>query len=263
MTNYEKLIGYMKKATTDGGSARDGIAKGVGGSTDVADKPGWGPSGAAPASNDVGIVYLKDKPYVVSILTAEPNNFTNVAKIAGKVNELMGGANGGGAGCTSGGDVNALQQTVKKYAWPQYHRSPYTDAKPAYKDAITRAKSKGQFVGGFNGIDCGAFVTRVMIDSGYEPRYNSSGKGGATGQSPDDDSFQWGWLDKNWKKINPSSTKDLQPGDVAINGHHTFLYVGEIDGFDGVFASASLGQRAPMADPQTSIDKDFTWYRKQ
>ena len=79
----------------------------------------------------------------------------------------------------------------------------------------------------------------------------------------DEDKSQWKWLDENWKKINPSNTGDLQPGDVAINAQHTYLYVGKIDGFDGVFASASWCGRAPMADPQTTIDKDFTWYRKQ
>jgi hypothetical protein len=211
----------------------------------------------------VGIVYLKDKPYVVSILTTTPNQWDNVAKIAGEVNKLMGGVSGGGGDCATGGDASALQQTVKKYAWPQFHSSPYTDAKPAYKDAITRAKSKGQYIGGHNGIDCGAFVTRAMIDSGFEPRYNWSGKGGRTGMTVNEDKSQWKWLDENWKKINPTSTADLQPGDVAINAIHTYLYVGRMDGFDSVYASASLGERAPMADYHTTIDTDFTWYRKQ
>lgn len=263
-SSYDKLIAYMKRASTDSsGTGREGIVKGVGGGTEVADKPGWAPVGADPASNDVGIVYLKNKPYVLAILSSAPNKWDNVAKIAGEVNKLMGGASGADVGCTSGGSAEALQQTVKKYAWPEYHAAPYKNAKPEYKDAMTRAISKGQYQGGCRGVDCGAFVTRVMIDSGYEPKYNWSGKGGYTGQGPDDGKTQWSWLDQNWKKIDPSSTKDLQPGDVAINAKHTFLYVGKIDGFEGTFASASLCQRAPMASYETSVSKEFTWYRKQ
>ena len=46
---------------------------------------------------------------------------------------------------------------------------------PAYAAAITKAKAEGQYVGN-DGVDCGGFVTRLMIDSGFEPNYNYAGK---------------------------------------------------------------------------------------
>ena len=138
-SSYDKLIGFMKKATTDGGSARQGIVAGVGSGVEVADKPGWGPAGAAPASNDVGIVYLKDDPYVVAILTDKPAKWDGVAEIAKGINQAMGGTSGGGNDCaSSGGSVGDLQQTVKKYAWPEYHKAPYTKAQPAYVAAYKK-----------------------------------------------------------------------------------------------------------------------------
>ncbi len=283
--NYTKLINLMKKATTDGGSGREGIAEGVPGSTEVADKPGWAGGGTDPASNDVGIVYLKDKPYVVAILTDKPNKWTGVASIAKEINTAMAGGktattpkagaaaevdSGTSTGtalkadCGGSGGNGDLVGTVKSYAHPEYHAAPFLKRTPAYAAAVAAAIKKGQYVGGsvggVAGIDCGGFVTRVMLDSGYEPKYNSSGKGGNTlSQEP--------WMAKNWKKINPKSTSDMEPGDVAINANHTYLYVGKIGGFNSVTASASYSTsgngRAPMAGHEAAADPDFNWYRKK
>ena len=164
-----------------------------------------------------------------------------------------------------------MSSTVKTYAYPDYHPAPYNKPKKEYADAVVKAQKEGLYVGGtvdgYDGIDCGGFVTRVMLDSGYEPKYNSSGKGGFTG-SPGDPNTQWGWLDTNWQKVNVSSTKDLEPGDVAINSSHTFMYVGEISGFNDVFASASYSTsgsgRAPMAGQGDAMTPGkYNWYRKK
>jgi hypothetical protein len=275
-SNYEKLLDYMKQATTDGHSARDGIVAGVGGGIEVADKPGWASDPAAPASNDVGIVYYKSNPYVISILSDKPFQWSGVAAIAKAVHEKISSGDVStdsgsdcGDGSTGGLGGGGLINTVKDYAWPDYHPAPYLSRKPAYATAVATASKKGLYVGGtvggVAGIDCGGFVTRVMLDSGYEPEYNSSGKGGATG-SPDNPGTQWGWLDKNWQKLNPKSTKDLQPGDVAINSSHTYMYVGKVEGFNSVVASASYGEssgRAPMAGHEAAASPNFTWYRKK
>lgn len=266
--DYKFLIDLMKKASTDnGGKNRAGIAAGVGSQTEVADKPGWAGAGVDQASNDVGIVYLKDNPYAISILTDKPNQWDGVANIAKGVNDLMSGASA--ASCDGAGAVPGdLQATVKNYAYADdlakdeegdVDGLDYNASKPksAYKKAFDAGKANGQYTGG-GYTDCGAFVTRSMIDSGYEPNYNYSGvadKGASNtvyGQLP--------WLKANWQKISVSSTKDLQPGDVAINTKHTYLYVGQIDGFKGNSASASWGGHVPVALDAYSFDS-FEWYR--
>jgi hypothetical protein len=160
-------------------------------------------------------------------------------------------------GCSAGSDFAGgdLAQTTQQYAWPQY--KVRTDQMPAYTEAVSRAKSKGLYIGGNNGNDCGGFVSRLMIDSGFEKRYNSDGKGGNT-------TSQEAWLKKNWKQISSTDAGDRQPGDVAINDSHTYLYVGQIPGFGSKIASASLGgpQRSPMAGHESATDGSFRWYRK-
>lgn len=186
------------------------------------------------------------------------------------------------SGSTSGcslADGN-FQQTLLAYAWPEFHEDPYLDMKPAYEDAIKKRKEEGKYTGGYNGVDCGAFVTTLLVNSGFEPNYNEN-NGNVEGG-------QWPWLEDHWTLLgdgggsdirdSPSgdmsigsggniSTLDLKPGDVAIkkNKGHTFLYVGEIDGFNNVYASASLGQRAPMAagPTESATNPNFMWYRKK
>lgn len=173
----------------------------------------------------------------------------------------------------SGGDLGA---TTKAYAWPEYIRPgsstnsmpgyegrtiKATDTTEAYASAITRAKGDGQYVGGirYSGVDCGGAVTRILIDSGFEPNYNFAGKIGAgAGYTV----IQEKWLRQNWEQISATDASDRQPGDVAINETHTYLYVGE-----GVFASkvasSSLDERAPMQGREGVTDNSFRWYRKR
>ncbi len=163
-------------------------------------------------------------------------------------------------------------QKVLAYAWPDYHQSPYITKKPEYDTAVKTAQSQGRYVGGdsgiYAGIDCGGFVTTLMIDSGFEPRYNSNGKGGNVISQHD-------WAVQNWQKVGDGTSIDvakLQPGDVAYTNDlgHTFVYVGKIPGFNSEIASASYsshgpaGQswRTPMAGQESPIG-DLTWYRKK
>ncbi|MCR5572641.1 MAG: hypothetical protein K6F57_02605 [Candidatus Saccharibacteria bacterium] len=169
-------------------------------------------------------------------------------------------------GCSVNGEFQAL---VLGYAWPDYHPAPWHDRMPAYAEAVTQSISEGRYVGGsvagVPGIDCGGFVTILVQNSGLEPNYNDSR--GAT-------DTQEAWVKShNWDLINSSAgtkvdTSLLQPGDVAFSDGHTFIYVGEIPGFNSVIASASYSTRgagrAPMAGKE---DLTFgngaivRWYR--
>lgn len=175
-----------------------------------------------------------------------------------------GGAAAAGANCGSG--TGTLPDTVLSYAWPEYHPAPYVEKKPEYEAAVQAAKAKGLYIGGtqYPGVDCGGFVTRVMLDSGYEPNYNYGGvvANGASnvagGQSP--------WLKANWQELGSvHSSSELKPGDVAIYKSltHTYMYVGEIRGFGGTTASASWDERAPMAGRDDVTSDQIIWYRKK
>lgn len=164
-----------------------------------------------------------------------------------------------------GGD---LDQKLLGYAWPEY-KGLTTAATPLYTSEVINRKDKDRYIGGsaYPGIDCGGFVTNLVINSGFDPKYNYGGsmKAGA-GPTP----TQSAWASKNWQTLgvggspgaNPAK---LQKGDVAISGHHTFIYVGTVQGgsFKSNRASASLDERAPMAGRESLIDSDFTWYRKK
>ena len=170
-----------------------------------------------------------------------------------------------GAGCSINGEFTRL---VKEYAWPEYHSAPYTNRMPAYAQAVTTSQSEGRYVGGsingIPGIDCGGFVTILVQNSGLEPDYNSE-QGGTIAQEAWVKSHNWTLLNAN--ENTAIDTSILQPGDVAFSSGHTFIYVGEIDGFDSVIASASYGNstaRAPMAGHEDLIKGHgvyVRWYR--
>ena len=149
------------------------------------------------------------------------------------------------------GTIAAFQELVKAWAWDSYlGRSNDPQAKAAYLDAIARAAYKG----GSGGIDCGAFVSALMRESGWDPNY-------AAGNT----SVQASYLSKNWHALGNGSSINagqLKPGDVAIRDGHVFVYVGDIPGFDSNIASASLGTRAPMAGREAINDSRLTWYRR-
>lgn len=161
-----------------------------------------------------------------------------------------------------------LQELVLEYAWSEYFPPPHFDMMPAYATAVRRAQQEGRYVGGGSrpGIDCGGFVTTLLIDSGFEPNYNYSGlvsdgaSNVANGQRP--------WVEENWMEVGGGpdiNVADLQPGDVAFQPGHTFVFVGDIEGFDSNIASASYGDgvwRTPMAGRENLVASNVTWYRK-
>ncbi|MCA9340776.1 MAG: hypothetical protein KDA17_07715 [Candidatus Saccharibacteria bacterium] len=177
-------------------------------------------------------------------------------------------------GCTSPGYGNGnLQQMVKQYAWSQYisyssnllpeaagRTVMASEQTPAYASAVVNAVSEGRYVGGISvrGDDCGGFVSLLMYDSGFDKGYNYNDKGGPT-------TSQEAWLRQNWQQISSTDATDRQPGDVAINEVHTYVYVGDIPGFGSQIASASVSGpvRAPMAGMESVADSSFRWYRKK
>lgn len=186
-----------------------------------------------------------------------------------------------GKSCGSG---NKFIDTLKSYVWPT-HRGWYNNPNVSadkntgiqavtptdgYKKAVEKATSEGRYdgdectsLGVGSGIDCGAFVTTFIYDSGWDTGYNYNGTGGAT-------ATQKQWLDANWQNLGNAASIDtstLRPGDVAIysdgDDGHTFVYIGNVDGYESTVASASQCQRAPMSGSESLNDSEYTWYRKK
>ena len=167
----------------------------------------------------------------------------------------------GGENCSSSG--GSFTEYVKRYAWPETRTR--TDKKPEYAEAIEKAKSENRFVGADcfgGGVDCGGFVTTLLYDSGFDQNYNYGAKNGQAGPT----SKQRAWAEANWQTLGNGSsinTADLQPGDVAHSPGHTFVYVGKIDGFDSLIASASMCEYAPKAGLESITSPSVTWFRKK
>jgi N-acetylmuramoyl-L-alanine amidase len=174
----------------------------------------------------------------------------------------------GNSSCAGSSAVlgNAVQTAIN-YAWPDYHQAPYLAFKPSYRAAIDKAIANHEYVGGGAnpGVDCGGFVTRVMRDSGADPNYNDANS---------NTDAQKAYMDRHPEKYQnlgtQAGTTNLQPGDIAINDEHTYIYVGNQPGFNGNSASSSFSTtgrswRTPMASPAYGFSGDstnpFTWYR--
>lgn len=242
------------------------------------------------SEHDVGYFFNGDKWLAVSILTNNPKGSSEpgVSIVRSTVKKIYDAWLGNGdpsksttdtasgdckKGEFSGGD---LGETVKAYAWPEYispgtstnsmpgfegRTIKSTDMMEAYAEAITKAKAEAQYVGGIRlaGVDCGGAVTRILINSGFEPNYNYASKiSDGAGYTV----IQEKWLRQNWDPISATDAGDRQPGDVAINDSHTYLYVGE-DIFASKIVSASLDERAPMQGHEGVTDSSFRWYRKR
>lgn len=171
-------------------------------------------------------------------------------------------------------DATGLAAKTREYAWPQYTPST-TNKKPEYATAVQAAldAKPPRYVGGgaFAGVDCGGFVTLLMQDSGFEPKYNTGPQGNTIQQKE--------WLDANWENMGLAdniNTALIEPGWVAMSPSHTFVFVGKSvssefgagdPAFQGV-ASASYGGtgapwRAPMAGHESLKSTGFTWYKKK
>ena len=174
---------------------------------------------------------------------------------------------GTSASCSSSGASSSLQEYTLKYAWPQIHHEPRIQRKDEYIEAIYKATDEGRYIGSDYGVDCGGFVTTLVYDSGFDKTYNHNAKGG--------NSFvQYVWANLNWQALGkandtflPDGSKftddKLQPGDVAFSPGHTWIYVGEINGFESKYASASQGEKAPSAGGEGFDWAGAVWFRKK
>ncbi len=190
-------------------------------------------------------------------------------------------ASSSGDNCSAAGSGDLIA-TLMEYAHPEYHENNYSGPVPppkqAYLDVATKLQNEGKWVGGGNipgdsnqagypAIDCGGFVSILLTQSGFEPDYNfglDMDRGSSNqeyGQLP--------WAKRNWKFLGAGSqisTNDLQPGDVAYSNGHTFIYVGQVNGFGSLYASASYSWwRAPMAGGgfETVTSPDYVWYGRR
>ncbi len=203
-----------------------------------------------------------------------------------------GGATTGGTNCSSSFTGGDLIETLLAYAHPEYTEGQYPlnpAPKPAYLEAATRLEKEGKWVGGGTaeigvaGIDCGGFVSILLTQSGFEPEYNyglDPSKGASNqqyGQLP--------WAKANWKFLGNGGSinvSDLKPGDVAYSDGHTFLFVGQVNGFSSQYASASYSEsgrtigkypnvywRPPMAagswegGTESATNPEYVWYGKR
>lgn len=176
-------------------------------------------------------------------------------------NTAAGGCHTNGPG---GAEAGNLVQTALNYAWPTYSANNIA-MKKTYAAAVQKTKDAGKYIGGirYPGVDCGGFVTRVYQDSGVDPNYGGNGN----------TTIQEQYINSSGKYVQfkPTSSKDMKPGDIAINADHTYMYVGpDLTGSDDsgkpvkfatVIASASLDERAPMAGHEAPADPAFHWYR--
>lgn len=247
----EELDNGYKQAVMNGKkSSSKTIDKGLKNVTDITEQ------GAKDAANIFARYYE-----IPGIHDSYPNRETAAAKAFNDFKDNAPGTASSVAGsgdCASddsvgSGDAQALIDKVKEFAWADGRRG--SKQKEAYTAAL-----KGRYKGGNNGNDCGAFVSALMVKSGFEPDYPGTN---TTGQKA--------WLDKHWKKIaSPGeiNVADLQPGDVAvIGGSHVFVWIGEVDGFVGKSAEAALGSNtAPTAITKGntfSLPSKYNWYRKE
>lgn len=218
--NYSRLLDYMKQATTNGSSARGGIAAGVGDGVTVADKPGWGDD----ATNDVGIVY-GNKPYAVAIMTNAPNKFDVIKDIAKKVHEAMGGGAGSNGGCVgSSGNCDSGNAKIlceaKKYMGIYYYygggHQGYSAFKNACKDPSNPPNNRPHGRADSNGnsgnpspcaLDCSGLVS-VAVSNAFNINYMSTVNGGVM-EDPGG-----GY---KWKSISVSSA---EAGDIVTRTAH-------------------------------------------
>lgn len=182
---------------------------------------------------------------------------------------------GTSAACSSGsGGTSGLQDYTLKYAWKELHHEPRTQRRDDYVAAIDTAVKEGRYTNdpsdgdeSLRGVDCGVFVTTLLYDSGFDKTYNFDAKGGNTVRQ-----MQWAML--NWQLLGmangtyePDGSKftddKLQPGDVAFSLGHTWVYVGEINGFESKYASASYGEKAPSAAGEGFDWDNAIWFRKK
>ena len=180
---------------------------------------------------------------------------------------------GTSAACSSGsGGASALQNYTLKYAWKELHHEPRTQRKDDYVAAMDSAVKDGRYTGQpsseeMRGVDCGVFVTTLLYDSGFDKTYNYDAKGGGTVNQLQWAILNWqllGYANRTYQPDGSKFTDDkLQPGDVAFSLGHVWVYVGEINGFESKYASASYGEKAPSAAGEGFDWDNAMWFRKK
>ena len=223
--------------------------------------------------------FCKDGVYCEGDTQSGPGGFVKYVAI--------GGGNGGGGTCKSNQNFGDLIETVKAYAWPNWRPRPQYEMMEDYKKAVDRFRSEGKYTGGasYPGIDCGGFVTITLIDSGFEPEYNSGARLADGASNITYNQLPWVQKSDSWELVNDDwntpihDESELSPGDVAFqhcnNEHdcgHTYMYVGEIEGFgeesNGThlhIASSSYDERAPCAGYEQIFQDNgeaIKWYHK-
>jgi hypothetical protein cdiviTM7_00567 len=182
---------------------------------------------------------------------------------------------GTSASCSSGsGGASGLQGYTLKYAWKELHHEPRIQRKDNYVAAIDTAVKEGRYTGNpsggdesLRGVDCGVFVTTLLYDSGFDKTYNYDAKGGGTVHQLQWAILNWqllGYANRTYQPDGSKFTDDkLQPGDVAFSLGHVWVYVGEINGFESKYASASYGEKAPSAAGEGFDWDNAMWFRKK
>lgn len=266
ITNLDGQIGFLwselngthsealrkLKETTDYQSATYVFHKYYEGSADSEQQVRQGRGGKA---EQVFKMYA-DRPSVVS-----DNDSSALSNGDATATRDSGTSRTGARSCTPTAAGGSLIDLVKQYAWPEY-RGLTTTPTDAYREAVQTAISQRRYVGGtsYPGIDCGGFVTTLIIDSKFDTEYNN---GSELARGAGNTIAQEAWMKKNWREISASDATDRQPGDVAINSTHTYIYVGP-DAFPNhePIASASWDERAPMQGREAVAGDSFRWYRK-
>ena len=192
--------------------------------------------------------------YVGDGIVAEASN----SDYAPYLHEWTNGNNGYKAYRMKGGTDKCngtLQGNVLRYAWPEWNATR-KDAREEYQALV----ESGQYYNGGGVTDCNGFVTKMIIVSDIDPEYNSGSWKQCAGtlQSMQNKSgFAANW-ETLYKPGDAIDTSNLQPGDVFLNDHHTFLFVGDIPGFQCDLASASLGDHVPVACQGDNVNAE--WY---
>jgi len=172
------------------------------------------------------------------------------------------GCQGGASGSIVQGDI---VKTALALAWPNII-DPTTNANHVINpgdpdDGKAKATPLYQTtmptVNGSKGIeafsDCGVFTSTVILAAGVDSNYPHRGT-----------TIQKAYVRAHPEKYiiitDPTSTDQLQPGDILIGDEHTYIYTGAYTGNDGKSynaAAASLAETSPGHAPQADH-----WYRE-
>lgn len=260
----ELETGYRKAVMEGKNSSSKTIDKGLKNITDISEQ------GAKDAADIVARYYE-----IPSISDAYPNRQTAAVKAfndfkdnaPGTISSVNASGDCGGSDDSVGsGDVQALLDKAKEYAWVKGKDSEAggSKQKSAYKNAVATAKKNGWHIGGNSGNDCAGFINILMRTSGYETNWPNQGTSGLANKLR---SLK-GWTEvKDAKQTGSFSTNKLKPGDVLVTPSkgHVLVYIGKVDWTSYQFVEAAYGSnRAPytMGTPPSFWSGGYVVFRK-